>query len=1106
MSASERTLSVRLDLLIGDYKNKAGQAAQATTQIGDAGEKAGSRAAAALGATTKAVGAVTAAALVGGAALLKNAMQTGVAYNQLEQTARISYKTILGSAEAAAQMMEQVAAFAKTSPFPRQAFIQGTQQLLSFGMQAEKVIPTLSAIQDAVAASGGGSQDINEIVSVLAKVTSTGKITAVTLNELGLRGIDAAKLIGDGMGKTASQIRSSVTKGTLDAGEAIDVLVAQMSKSFAGAAAGVKDTWVGSTDRIKGAWRDISSIIAEPFVHKAGGGLALDWANSLADALRAAEAKTGPLVAVMMDRLKPAFDQVLPAIHRMKDGINSFDVSKVDGQLDALAQNGPVLGAITAAIIAMGTQIPILQKLGLAVNPLAAGMVALIALSPELRSAFGDFAAALAPLLPIAQQTGQALISTATAILVTLAPALRDLLLAVAPVIVQFGQGLGTAAVSVIRALVPVAQVVADVASAVSKLPTPVLAAALAFAAVVALRGPLSAMLSTTGAAFSGLNATMATSRAVAAETGGAISVMSVTSAMAGTSIAALGTAMKVAFMSNPIGMVIAGIGLALGGLAMYQSEAASKTEGHKAAVQSLTEALKASNGAMDDSVQKILAQQLADEKGKHTKLDMITLSKQLGLSQGEMTKAILEGGAAFDVMRAKIKGIAEANRTAGYGGSGYYTDVGKAALDALDGIDKFSGATNEAVEGQKNLNWETKGSKSAIESETAALEANISKKQEAAGATLSQAQAELRYAETKKRSMEQITQAADMWNVETQSLNVNTDEQKKNASALLETATSARQVIDAQQKNNVSGTALRKTVDGLRSDFIAQAEAAGIGTVEAGKLADAYGLIPKEVVSDVKLQSEAAMTQLNDLHKAIQATPDKTVTIDEPASPAIVKGLELLGYKVEHLPNGQIKVTETGAVETGDKIDGVASKKRLAEIIAQAQTETAENWLNNLARPRYTSITVDERISTGKGGAGGLTGNAAGARLPKSSTGRRLPLSGPGTDVVDGILGVGRDGIPTSWVDKGEWIINGRSSEKYDRELAAINAGTFPQGGLNMSFAAPIRMPSGSSGIDSAALDRLTEAVHAARSINFNAPDTSRGSFMGFVREMEGV
>lgn len=1094
MSASERTLSVRLDLMIGDYKAKAGQAAQATTQIGDAGEKSSSRLGSAMGTAGKAIGALTAAAAVGGVALLTNALKTGVAYNQLEQTARISYKTILGSTEAAAEMMEKVAAFAKTSPFPRQAFISGTQQLLSFGMEAEKIIPTLSAIQDAVAAAGGGAQDIDEIVQILAKITSTGKITAVSLNQLGLRGVDAAKLIGEGMGKSGNEIREAITDGALDAGEAVDVLVAQMSKSFDGAAAGVKDTWVGSVDRIKGAWRDISSIIAEPFVHKAGGGLALDWANSLADALRAAEGKTGPLVDVMMDRLKPAFDQVLPAIGRVKDGINSWDVSTIDGQLDSLAKNGPVLGAVAAAFVAMGTQLPILQKLGLAMNPMVAGIVALIALSPELRGAFGDFIGALSPLLPVVKQTGQALIDTATAVLVTLAPALGELLLAVAPVAVQFGEALGPAAVAVAQALVPVAQVVADAATAVSKLPTPVMAAVLAFAAVIALRGPIGAALGAMGTAFGVLRTQMATSRAIAAETGGAISVMSATSAAAAAGVTGLGTAMKVAFLTNPIGIVITGIGLALGGLMMYQSGAAEKAQEHSLAVQSLTDALRESNGVMDESVQKVLAQQLADEKGTRSKESAISLFRELGVSQQEMNTAILEGGPALDTLRQKLTDIAENDTRRGYGGSGYFGDTANKAHDARDALDKYSGASTEAVRNAKDLEWANKGTKSAIEGETAALEANIAKKQEAAGTTLSQSQAELRYAETKKRSAEQIENAADMWNYGTETLNIHTEAQQKNAGALLETATSARQVIDAQKRNNVSGEELRTTVAGLRDDFVQQAVASGVAEHQANILANSYGLIPDEVVTDVQIKNAEAEQALNDLAKKIQDTPDKTITIDEPDSPVIMEALKLLGYEIERLPNGQIKVTETGSVEAGDKIDGIANKKRTAEILAEANTNVAETWLNDLTRPRYASIVVSEnRISTGKGGAGGLTGNYVGGRLPKNSAGGRLPVNGPGTDKVDGILGLGTDGIPTSWVDKGEWVINGRSSERYDRELAAINAGTFPQGVSMAHASVPPSAPSGSS----------TQSGGGGATVQINIGDLLAADLPGIKREV---
>ena len=91
---------------------------------------------------------------------------------------------------------------------------------------------------------------------------------------------------------------------------------------------------------------------------------------------------------------------------------------------------------------------------------------------------------------------------------------------------------------------------------------------------------------------------------------------------------------------------------------------------------------------------------------------------------------------------------------------------------------------------------------------------------------------------------------------------------------------------------------------------------------------------------------------------------------------------------------------------------------------------------------------------TAGTNGAGAGTGGkrkgpgafATGGRLPAFADGGQLPTSGPGTGTTDGFLGVSSAGVPLARVDAGEWIINGRSSSTYNRELAAINAGTFPK------------------------------------------------------------
>lgn len=59
---------------------------------------------------------------------------------------------------------------------------------------------------------------------------------------------------------------------------------------------------------------------------------------------------------------------------------------------------------------------------------------------------------------------------------------------------------------------------------------------------------------------------------------------------------------------------------------------------------------------------------------------------------------------------------------------------------------------------------------------------------------------------------------------------------------------------------------------------------------------------------------------------------------------------------------------------------------------------------------------------------------------LPGYTTGKRLPTTGPGTDIVDGFIGIDSTNRPFVRVDAGEWIVNRRSSKKYNNLLQAIN------------------------------------------------------------------
>lgn len=81
-------------------------------------------------------------------------------------------------------------------------------------------------------------------------------------------------------------------------------------------------------------------------------------------------------------------------------------------------------------------------------------------------------------------------------------------------------------------------------------------------------------------------------------------------------------------------------------------------------------------------------------------------------------------------------------------------------------------------------------------------------------------------------------------------------------------------------------------------------------------------------------------------------------------------------------------------------------------------------------------------------GGPGGATGGRVADIMGFAAGGRpgggRVPAPRPRDMRLDNVLGL-VNGKPIGLQGQ-EWIINGRSSNEYDRELAAINAGTFPK------------------------------------------------------------
>ena len=379
---SERTISVRLRAEVSDFKRSMAEAANSSDKMSAQFDKNGQKIQTVSGrmvrsaqinreAWTTAGTALTGVGLAV-TALGAAALKTGIEYNTLQQTTRKALGTLLGDAEAANAQMDKLDEFARSSPFAKQVFISAQQQMLGFGIEAKKVIPYLDAIQNGVAAMGGSNNDIAELTRIMSQISASAKITAMDLREFGNRGVDAATIIGSQMGMTGAEIRESITAGTLDAEAALDALAEGMQERFGGAAAGVKDTFMGSIDRVKAAWRDLASELAEPLVDPEGGGILIDLANNTANLMRQFQALPRPVKVATValtgatGAASLAAGGFLILTPRILDTISATQRLAADFPrlASGLGRVGKSAGVASAALVAIAVPLAIATRMG----------------------------------------------------------------------------------------------------------------------------------------------------------------------------------------------------------------------------------------------------------------------------------------------------------------------------------------------------------------------------------------------------------------------------------------------------------------------------------------------------------------------------------------------------------------------------------------------------------------------------------------------------------------------------------------------------------------------------------------------------------------------
>ena len=124
------------------------------------------------------------------AAAVTAASKAGIEYNAEMEKYKTAFTSILGSEKEAEKVMSQIRQDAATTPFDVKGLTQGIQMLTSTGLSADSARKTVLALGDALAATGGGADEMSRMIQNLQQIKNAGEASGADIKQFAYAGVD----------------------------------------------------------------------------------------------------------------------------------------------------------------------------------------------------------------------------------------------------------------------------------------------------------------------------------------------------------------------------------------------------------------------------------------------------------------------------------------------------------------------------------------------------------------------------------------------------------------------------------------------------------------------------------------------------------------------------------------------------------------------------------------------------------------------------------------------------------------------------------------------------------------------------------------------------
>lgn len=145
-------------------------------------------------------------AVAAGAAIALMA-KTGIAAAQQYEQQEIAFTTLLKDKDKAIAAIKLIEKDAKETPYNLPDLIRANQLLVSAGVNTEDARGAIKALGNAIAATGGGTAELNRLGVNLQQIKAVGKASALDVKQFAFAGINMYQMLANATGKNVDEVK-----------------------------------------------------------------------------------------------------------------------------------------------------------------------------------------------------------------------------------------------------------------------------------------------------------------------------------------------------------------------------------------------------------------------------------------------------------------------------------------------------------------------------------------------------------------------------------------------------------------------------------------------------------------------------------------------------------------------------------------------------------------------------------------------------------------------------------------------------------------------------------------------------------------------------------